>query len=121
MLRNSKPKMVKLTKDLANELNDMGFYSNGLFGSGREKIDEDTKLFEKKYNCCGGSFGLLIRLGRPYIFCGDEINPEVQITTPYNSWWCARWNISDFTKEMEDFQNELKKDLQKLRKLGVIS
>lgn len=120
MLRNSKPKITSLTTQLSKELNNMGFYSDTLF-SGKQKIDENTIIFQKKYSCCGGSFELFIRLGQKYTFCGEEIIPEVKIITPYDSWWNKAWNISDFTKDMEDFQNKLKNDLQKLRKLGIIS
>jgi hypothetical protein len=120
MLRNSKPIINKLTDELISELNNMGF--GKYYDSCYRKIDNiNCKAFYKTYHFCGGSVDLRINIENPHIFCGTEVNPCVEIWTPYDSWWCKGWSISEFTKDMEDFQNELKKDLQKLRKLGIIS
>lgn len=121
MLRNSKPIINKLTEELIIELNKMGF--GKYYDSCYREIDNiNCKAFYKSYSCCGGTFKLNINIESPYIsWTGKEIKPMVCISTPYDSWWSKDWTISEFTKDMEDFQNELKNDLQKLRKLGVIS
>ena len=119
MLRNSKPKITHLTEETMKLLNDRGFskYKDSL----HRPIDNiNIKAFYKSYSCCGGSFDLSINLER-CCFCGTEEYPYVKIKTPYDSWWCDSWNIADFTKDMEEFQKELEKDLKILRKNGIIS
>ena len=120
MLRNSKPIINHLTQEMVNELNNMGFgkFYDSLY---REIDNINCQAFYKSYSCCGGTFKLVINIEDSYYFCGNEVNPCVNIETPYDSWWCKKWTLSEFTKDMEEFQKQLEKDIKKLRKMGIIS
>lgn len=109
MLRNSKILVNYLNDNQVEKLKELGFHQDCL---GRnEPIKNSSESIEKYYSCCGGTFRLLVYLYKDY----------VQIRTPYNSWWCDDWSLSEFTSTMEKFQEELKRDLKELRKVGIIS
>lgn len=120
ILRNSKPKVKKLNEIQVKRLIELGFKHNSLFSNDNE-ITTDTSTFEKSYDCCGGSFDLFVRIGDEYYFNDCLIQPEVKIATPYDSWWCEKWTLRDFTNSMEKFENDLQNDIRELRKLGIIS
>lgn len=119
MMRNSNPKIRTLNKYQFETLKEMGFCKH-YDGMNRLIDDINTEAFYKPYNCCGGVFKLKIQLGR-YTFCGNEIYPFVKIESPYDRFWSKNWGISEFTKSMEEFQNALRNDLKRLRKIGVIT
>ena len=119
MIRNSKPKTRELNNEQIELLNNIGFYVDSF--SGKEKVGKNSMCFEKAYECCGGIFDLLISIEEKYTFCGEECGDKVVIHTPYNNWWCDNWTLQEFSKSMENFQKELKEDLKKLRKIGIIS
>lgn len=121
MIRNSKPKIEHLTEELLTKLQEMGFCK--YYDSCNRKIDKvNTKAFYKPYHCCGGTFKLAINIERAYRSCsGKDVKPYVKIDTPYDSWWGKSWDLSEFTKEMENFQIQLANDMKELRKLGIIS
>lgn len=108
MLRNCKVLIDKLNEEQFNTLIELGFEHNGLF---QHETKIDDTLFGKNYSCCGGTFELNLVLG---------YTKQIYIFTPYNRWWCDKWNIQTFTKDMDKFQEELKRDLQTLRKVGII-
>ena len=119
MLRNSKPLIRQLNEKQAIELNKMGFYVY-YFGN-HEKINVNTKYFEKSYECCGGVFELDININERHITNGEELGNSVLISTPYDKWWGSEWSLQEFSNSMEEFQKEIKEDLKGLRKLGIIS
>lgn len=109
MLRNSKILICDLNDEQVKVLNELGFY-NESWGR-NEYIKKESQSIEKYYNCCGGTFTLMVHL----------YEKKVKIHTPYNNWWCSNWEILEFTKDMEKFQEELKSDIKQLRKVGIIS
>lgn len=120
MLRNSKPIINRLTQEMIDELNNMGF--GKIYDSCYREIDDiNCQAFHKRYSCCGGTFRLVINIENTHYFLGNKIEPNVSIETPYDSWWCKKWTLSEFTKDMEEFQKQLEKDIKSLRKMGIIS
>lgn len=109
MMRNSKVLISELNDEQFNVVKELGFVYGGLM---RKELTKDDVILSKNYSCCGGSFELYIEL---------SYTKRIVIHTPYNRWWCDNWKISEFTKNMESFQKQLKSDIQKLRKVGVLS
>ena len=97
-----------MNEEQFNLVKELGFKSGYLFDN---NLTPETTIVVKRYDCCGGDFDLSISLD----------SKEVNINTPYNRWWCSSWTLQEFTKDMERFQTELKTDIQKLRKAGIIS
>ena len=118
MLRNVKTIINKLNEQQAKTLNKLGFYHSSI-GQYRDIKIDDTH-FTKTYNCCGGQFDLEISIEPKYYFCGNLCGSRCYIQTPYDKWWCSNWDIDKFTKDMDNFQKELKEDIKELRKVGII-
>lgn len=116
-MENYKPKVRYLTEEQATILNNLGFYRDGF--NNQEKVDKNYSSFQKSYDVCGGRFRLMINFERCN-FCGTEIYPYVKMKSPYDSWWSQYWNISEFMKELDKFNDDIKMDIGVLIGLDLI-
>ena len=113
MLRNVKVIIKELHQAEFDLLNEMEFFYDG--GGYKRKLKIKDVRVSKMYNVVGGNLKLTIILN-------DMFTHEsyFYISTPYNSWRANRYRLDTFTKELDDFYNELKNDISKLRKVGII-